>query len=99
MPEFYDFQAVRGQLVLATRHVDCEKQVSVSLVSKLGGAANPKSECRNPKQIRSPKEENQTGRARFVISFCLCNSDLFRISDFDIRIYLHRSRRSWFEGD
>jgi hypothetical protein len=42
-----------------------------------------KSEARNPKQIRNPKIQNKRDRARFGFRA----SDLFRISDFVLRIF------------
>jgi len=47
--------------------------------------ANPKFEYRNPKQYRNPK--NTKNRNSVVLGFPLRISNLFRISDFGIRIY------------
>src|SRR5262245_34405661 len=53
-----------------------------------GGYPNPKSECRNPKQISKSKIQTRTWSCIWFGSFGFCISDLFRISYFEFRIYL-----------
>src|SRR5207249_921608 len=54
---------------------------------------NPKSEARNPKQIRIPKQAmTKTTASRFRSLLFLPDSDLFRISSFGFRIWSVRDR-------
>ena len=73
----------------------------------LGIIKNPKSECRNPKQIRNSKVQNPKPQNQPPITLTrdkrfghlnLGNSCLFRISDFVLRIFARRrGNTSWWD--
>ncbi|OGK46607.1 hypothetical protein A2963_02650 [Candidatus Roizmanbacteria bacterium RIFCSPLOWO2_01_FULL_40_13] len=72
-------EAAHGEWIL---QLDADEALSKELKDEIKVIINPKSEIRNPKQIRNQKTQNH----KQFKNLNLENSNLFRASSFDIRI-------------